>query len=99
MTKYEDFVSVDMHPPDIVYCALGLAGETGEVVDAIKKFTYHPTRRISTDEYREKILEELGDQHWYWTYARLFYGFTQEEIEEYNMKKLRARYPERHHDT
>lgn len=74
-------------PPD-VYTALGLAGESGEVADKIKKFyrddgDYHQTR--------ESIKKELGDVLWYLSEHASVWGFTLEEIAEANLEKLASR--------
>ena len=97
MTEYDDFVSVDLMDElrdNLLMGGLGLTGEAGEVADDIKKFIFHKKGTIG--DFRIRMLEELGDQHWYWTLLRLVLDFSQEEIEDYNMCKLRARYPERH---
>jgi NTP pyrophosphatase (non-canonical NTP hydrolase) len=48
----------------LTVCALGIDGETGEVVDLIKKFFYHH-RPFD----REKLIEEAGDCIWYISWA------------------------------
>lgn len=42
---------------------MGLIGESGEVVDAIKKWTFQTTK--GTEFPREKVIEEIGDVCWY----------------------------------
>jgi len=53
------------HVPDelagVVYCALGLAGEAGEVAGKIKKLL----RDGDSPEKRRKIVAEIGDTLWY----------------------------------
>ena len=71
--------------------ALGLAGETGEVVDIIKKVLHHG---MPLEEVREKIVKELGDVRWYLEYLAMAMNVTMEEIEAVNVAKLRARYPD-----
>lgn len=69
--------------------AMGLAGETGEFVDLAKKHLFHG--KVLD---RESMLKELGDVRWYLEYLLITMGVTLPEIEEMNVKKLRARYPE-----
>jgi NTP pyrophosphatase (non-canonical NTP hydrolase) len=48
----------------ILYPALGLAGETGEVLEKIKK-VYRDESGVLTDDKRAAIKKELGDVLWY----------------------------------
>lgn len=48
----------------MIYPALGLAGECGEVVEKIKKFI-RDDGEIMTQERRDGIKKELGDVMWY----------------------------------
>lgn len=68
---------------------MGLAGEAGEVVDYLKKHLFH-----DKPFDREKLLEELGDLHFYFTTLLNEYDISLEEVHETNERKLRARYPE-----
>lgn len=45
----------------IAYCALGLAGEGGEVANKVKKLI----RDGDTQERRNQICDEIGDVLWY----------------------------------
>ena len=74
----------------IANAAMGLAGEAGEVIDAIKKHLYQ-----GHDIELDDIAEELGDVLFYWTWlAVLVFGFDRAEIMLRNAVKLKARYPE-----
>lgn len=68
---------------------LGLAGETGEVCDILKKCLYQGHKLD-----REKLIEELGDVCWY--IAKIATGLDEplEEIMLANIAKLRKRYPD-----
>jgi NTP pyrophosphatase (non-canonical NTP hydrolase) len=68
--------------------ALGLAGEGGEVVDLIKKHLFHDKPLD-----RAKLIEELGDQLWYFQCCLEAIDGTFEEVAEANDKKLKRRYP------
>ena len=67
---------------------LGLAGESGEVADAIKKHLHqgHPLDKM-------KIAEELGDVVWYISLACSVIGFSFDDILRMNIAKLKRRYP------
>ena len=69
--------------------ALGLAGETGEVVDHVKKLLFqgHPLDP-------QHLKKELGDVFWYFTLALEACGFSLADIMACNVEKLRRRYPD-----
>jgi NTP pyrophosphatase (non-canonical NTP hydrolase) len=73
----------------LVGFALGLGGESGEVLDDIKKREYHG-RDIST----KHTAEELGDVLWYVANLATQLGYSLEDIVEYNVYKLKNRYPD-----
>jgi NTP pyrophosphatase (non-canonical NTP hydrolase) len=69
--------------------ALGLAGESGEYADLIKKHLFH-----SHALDREKARKELSDVLWYVAVAAHQLGFTLSSVAQANVDKLRARYPD-----
>lgn len=69
--------------------ALGLGGESGEVIDLIKKHLFHE-QPLDVD----KLRKELGDVLWYVSAIATGASLTLEEIAEANVEKLRKRYPE-----
>jgi NTP pyrophosphatase (non-canonical NTP hydrolase) len=69
--------------------ALGLAGESGEVCDLIKKWRYHG---VGYD--RDAMKKELGDVLWYLTALAADHGFSLDGIAQLNIEKLKARYPD-----
>lgn len=73
----------------LTLAALGLAGETGEVVDMLKKFLFH-----GKPLDRDKIILELGDVRWYLESLAISLDVSMQEIEDRNIAKLRARFPE-----
>lgn len=69
--------------------ALGLAGETGEVVELIKKALHHG-HPLDT----AKVAKELGDCFWYLATIATAIGYNLSEVAQINVDKLRARYPD-----
>ena len=67
---------------------LGLAGETGEVVDMVKKALY---QGHAVDP--ERFVDELGDVLWYVVLICSALGFSLEQVMTANVIKLRRRYP------
>ena len=67
---------------------LGLAGETGEVAELLKKHQFHGH---TLD--RQRVLDELGDVLWYIALAADALDSTLEEIGQRNVAKLLRRYP------
>jgi len=68
--------------------ALGLAGESGEVVDRVKKMLYQGHRLDALG-----LLEELGDVLWYIALMCNALGWTLDDALDLNVTKLRKRYP------
>lgn len=74
---------------NIVNLAMGIAGESGETVDYLKKVLFHG------HEFEvEKFASELGDILWYVTSLCTILNINLEEIADYNVQKLIKRYPD-----
>lgn len=73
---------------DLSNYSMGLAGESGEVVDLLKKHVHH-----GHELDREKVKGELGDVLHYASGLATMLGFTLEEVATANVEKLRKRYP------
>ncbi len=70
-----------------IHMSLGIAGEAGELVDAVKKIViYH--KEID----RQHIVEEMGDLEFYLEGLRQGLRITREEVIKYNINKLSKRY-------
>lgn len=67
----------------------GLSGETGELLDMVKKWVFHETE---LDEDHAK--KELGDVMWYVAIICHAMGWKLDDILQMNIDKLRARYPQ-----
>ena len=73
----------------IINGILGLAGESGEVADHIKKFKYQ-----GHELDRDYLAKELGDICWYLALLADGIGFDLGTIMQMNVDKLKKRYPE-----
>jgi NTP pyrophosphatase (non-canonical NTP hydrolase) len=74
----------------LLHGAIGLATESGEILDALKKHIYYgkPLDKVN-------LMEEAGDCIWYIALLLRELGYSFEEVAEINIKKLRARYGEK----
>lgn len=75
---------------NLAYSMGGVAGEAGEYADLVKKMLFHG--KLTTKEFADKALLELGDVLWGLAQASEACGFTLEEVAEANVVKLAARY-------
>jgi NTP pyrophosphatase (non-canonical NTP hydrolase) len=73
----------------LLWTALGLAGEVGEVLDEIKKGTYYPSRGGNLD--RDALKLELGDVQFFLTLMCQQLGFTIEQVRDAHVAKLEAK--------
>lgn len=72
---------------DLLHMAVGVAGEAGELLDAVKKATIY---RKPLDH--DNMLEELGDLEFYMERIRQILGVSREAVLQANVKKLSVRY-------
>lgn len=70
-----------------LHMAVGVSGEAGELIDAIKKYVIYDK---ALD--RENVVEEIGDIEFYLEGLRASLGITREETITHNMQKLGKRY-------
>lgn len=78
-----------LKPEDLILNGvLGLAGESGEVVDLVKKHLFQ-----GHELDKEKLVDELGDVCWYVAIIAKGLGYSLEEIMRMNIEKLLKRYP------
>jgi len=73
----------------LVWNALGLAGEAGEVANLVKKGVFH---RHGVDE--AKLIDELGDVLWYVAALCTKLGVSLDAVMTINVAKLQRRYPD-----
>ena len=74
----------------IVYPALGLAGESGEVCEKVKK-VLRDNDGVFTDEKKIEMAKEVGDVLWYIATISHDLGYTLEDIAIMNRDKLSSR--------
>ena len=74
----------------IIYPVMGLAGETGEVSEKIKKVFRDKNGEFSTD-IKQEILKEIGDVLWYLAAICSDLGLSLEDAAEMNVEKLLSR--------
>ena len=80
-------MDMDCEKMDWIHMAMGISGEAGELMDAIKKATIY-NRPLD----RENVIEELGDLEFYMEGLRQSIGITREQVIAANMEKLGKRY-------
>lgn len=93
LSEYADFVDslfkeMGSEAATAMHAAVGISGEAGEVIDAVKKYWVY-NKPLDT----ENLKEELGDIIFYMQKLCNMYGWTLNEVTKANMDKLKKRYP------
>ena len=79
-----------LSPKDVlINGVMGLCGESGEVIDLVKKHL-HQGHELD----KEKLIRDLGDVCWYIAEIATALDVPLEQVMQGNIDKLRARYPE-----
>ena len=73
----------------VLHMAIGVSGEAGELLDAIKKFAIYQ-KPLDL----ENVVEELGDIEFYLQGIRQAFCIDREYVLQQNIEKLRKRYGE-----
>lgn len=73
----------------IIYPALGMTGEAGEVADKVKKVIRD--YGSFTDNIKREIVKEIGDVLWYCAILSNDLGYSLEEVGLMNIEKLKSR--------
>jgi len=86
----EEITGSDAH---LLHMAVGISGESGELLDAVKKAVIYrkPLDRIN-------VVEELGDLEFYMEGLRQGLDISREETLEANIQKLGKRYQDGYSD-
>lgn len=78
---------------NLLHGGIGAVTEAIELLDAIWDYLHADEKGRALIE--QNIFEELGDGEWYPVHVRRFFGWTQREIQEGNIRKLRSRFPKK----
>lgn len=94
-TVASDYPSIEMRMKgdkmvDLLHAGIGLATESGEFLDALKKTIYYGK---VLDEVN--LAEELGDLLWYIALALRALDTDFDEQMQINIDKLKARFPDK----
>ena len=81
----------DCNVPQLLTAALGLAAESGEFTEVVKKIILQGKPYNKDNVFHMK--RELGDICWYIAQACMALDTSFDEIIEMNVDKLKARYP------
>ncbi len=89
LAKDGEAIVMEMSGQDahLMHMAIGVSGEAGELLDAIKKRVIY-----RKDLDMENVLEELGDIEFFLEGMRQGLGITREACLSANIKKLAKRY-------
>ena len=79
--------------PRLLTGGLGLASESGEFVEIVKKMFLQGKPADEDNIFHMK--RELGDIMWYWVTAGMALGLNPVEVIKENQEKLEARYGEK----
>jgi NTP pyrophosphatase (non-canonical NTP hydrolase) len=92
--EYQQQSRVTAKYPDLgnnyVYPTLGLAGESGEVSEKIKK-VIRDKGGVMDDETRQMIAKELGDVMWYVAQIATELNLSLDDVAKMNIEKLMSR--------
>lgn len=77
----------DCLEPGWLYYTLGIAGETGELIEKIKKLFRDKNGKVD-QEFKDQVKKEMGDCLWY--HARLadWLGLEFNDVAKTNIEKL-----------
>lgn len=83
-----DPLSLDINLTRIIHASIGMSGETGEILDTVKKSMMYG-KELDTSNLKE----ECGDVLWYMAIMLHELGSSFEEVMKLNVDKLSKRYP------
>jgi NTP pyrophosphatase (non-canonical NTP hydrolase) len=83
--------NTSIKPSLLLTAGIGLASETGEFNEIIKKMFFQGKPLNADNVFHMK--RELGDIMWYWVNACTALGLDPNDVIDENVRKLEARYP------
>jgi NTP pyrophosphatase (non-canonical NTP hydrolase) len=89
-----NFIRRNTGQDGLMHAAAGIAGEAGELLDAVKKNWVYG-KPLDFDN----IIEELGDLEWYMQAMRSLLDIDRDTILQANIAKLGKRYPQGYTDA
>ena len=75
---------------NFVYPVLGIAGESGEVAEKVKKILREKNGVVDEDSQQE-IAKELGDLLWYMSQLATELGISLDDVAQKNIMKTQSR--------
>ncbi len=75
---------------NVIYPILGLAGETGEVADKVKKI-WRDKNNIISEEDKLEIKKEMGDILWYLSQLATELQIDFDDVASTNVLKIKSR--------
>jgi len=80
----------DCLEPGWLYYVLGIAGESGELIEKIKKL-FRDKNGVIDFEFKEAVIKEMGDVQWYMARLCDWFEIDFESVFVTNVKKLQSR--------
>ena len=94
INEYQELAMTTLNPElnkkdVLINSVMGLCGESGEVIDIVKKWMAQ-----GHDLDTKHLVKELGDIAWYLAEAATALDISLEDVFQANIDKLKKRYPE-----
>ncbi|MFW9871657.1 MAG: nucleoside triphosphate pyrophosphohydrolase family protein [Candidatus Thorarchaeota archaeon] len=80
----------DCIEPGWLYYVLGIAGESGEFCEKIKKL-FRDKKGIIDQEFKDAVIKELGDIQWYMARIADQFDINLDDVAKANIEKLLGR--------
>jgi NTP pyrophosphatase (non-canonical NTP hydrolase) len=92
VNRLHELQNAGINPALLMTGATGLAGESGEFSELVKKLNWHG--KDLTPEVHKHMEKELGDIIFYWMMCCQSLDLDPNDVIKQNVAKLEARYPE-----